>query len=133
MSTEAIIQQLRACFSEVQPSVLAAYLYGSHARGEARPGSDVDVALLLKPEHAAATLVGPIRRIQGELERRLRCEVDVLDLRSAPVDLVHRVLRDGVLLVENDANARIAFEVDARNRYFDLLPYLQEYRRRPVA
>jgi hypothetical protein len=28
---------------------------------------------------------------------------------------------------------RIAFEVDARNRYFDLLPYLREHRRRALS
>jgi hypothetical protein len=45
------------------------------------------------------------------------------------VDLVHRVLRDGVLLLERDRSARIRFEVRARNDYFDLLPHLRRYRR----
>ncbi len=49
-------------------------------------------------------------------------------LNRAPADLVHRILRDGILLVENDAAARVAFEVNKRNEYFDLLPNLREYR-----
>ena len=48
---------------------------------------------------------------------------------NRPADLIHRVLRDGVLLVDRNPNRRIAFEVRARNDYFDLLPYLTEYRR----
>ena len=56
--------------------------------------------------------------------------VDLVVLNHAPPDLVHRVLRDGVLLLERDRSARIRFEVKARNEYFDLLPYLREYRRR---
>jgi hypothetical protein len=54
--------------------------------------------------------------------------VQVVVLNSAPVDLIHRVLRDSVLLVEKDRSKRIAFEVRARNQYFDLLPILKQYR-----
>jgi hypothetical protein len=46
------------------------------------------------------------------------------------VDLAHRVLRDGLLLLERDRSARIRFEVRARNEYFDLLPHLRRYRRK---
>jgi len=45
------------------------------------------------------------------------------------VDLVHRVLRDSLLLAERDRSARIRFEVRSRNEYFDLLPFLRRYRR----
>ena len=54
-------------------------------------------------------------------------------MNGAPVDLVHRILRDGRLLVERDRSARIAFEVRARNEYFDLLPMLRLYRRGTAA
>jgi len=47
----------------------------------------------------------------------------------APSDLVHRVLRDGRLLVDRDRRARIRFEVAARNRYFDMQPIWRRYRR----
>jgi len=50
-------------------------------------------------------------------------------LNRAPVDLVHRVLRDGILLLDRDPSGRIRFEVRARNEYFDLLPHLRRYRR----
>jgi hypothetical protein len=49
-------------------------------------------------------------------------------MNEAPVDLVHRVLRDGILVCESDRNARVSFEVRSRNEYFDLLPYLRRYR-----
>ena len=55
--------------------------------------------------------------------------VDLVVLDSAPVDLVHRVLRDGRLLYDDDPSMRVRFEVRSRNQYFDLLPYLREYRR----
>jgi hypothetical protein len=49
-------------------------------------------------------------------------------MNTAPADLIHRILRDGKLLLEADKSCRIAFEVRARNEYFDLLPILQRYR-----
>jgi len=45
-------------------------------------------------------------------------------LNDAPPDLVHRVLRDGRLVLESDRTARVRFEVSARNAYFDVLPTL---------
>jgi hypothetical protein len=48
---------------------------------------------------------------------------------AAPADLVHRVLRDGVLLVDRDRALRVRFEVASRNRYFDMTPVWREYRR----
>lgn len=112
--------------------VICAYLFGSEARGAARPGSDVDVAVLLE-DCAPRSLTGPLTDLRGELERAAGREIDLLDLRTAPPDLVHRVLRDGRLLVERDPTRRIQFEVAARNAYFDLLPHLRRYRRGQAA
>lgn len=47
----------------------------------------------------------------------------------APPDLVHRVLRDGARLVDRDRAKRIRFEVDARNRFFDMQPIWRRYRK----
>ena len=67
--------------------------------------------------------------VAADLERELGVPVDVVILNSAPSDLIHRVLRDSELLVENDRSARIRFEVRARNDDFDLAPVLHAYRR----
>ena len=67
--------------------------------------------------------------LEGELERALGRTVQVVTLETAPPDLVHRVLRDGAIVVDRDRAARVRFEVRARNEYFDILPRLEEYRR----
>jgi predicted nucleotidyltransferase len=110
------------------PQVLVAYLYGSHARGTAHRGSDLDIAVVYA-EPVEPRLGGPLDRLRDAVERACRRSCDLVDARAAPADLVHRILRDGVLLVERDRSARIAFEVARRNEYFDVLPYLREYRR----
>jgi len=110
------------------PGLAAAYLFGSVARGEQRPGSDVDIGLLYEVAPASTLLDQPFRAA-AELESRLGRRVDLVVMNTAPVDLVHRILRDGDLLFQSDPSARIAFEVRARNAYFDLLPILKRYRR----
>jgi hypothetical protein len=127
---EAVIAHLTAALTALDRGLAAAWLFGSAARGEARPGSDVDVAVLLRDD-PEPTLAGLRADLADSLTEALGRPVDLVVLNGAPVDLVHRVLRDGVLLLDRDPSRRIAFEVRSRNAYFDLLPYLREYRRGP--
>ncbi len=110
------------------PGVVAAYLYGSRARGEERPTSDVDLGVLFA-ETPAPKLDNAASRLESRLELALGLVVQVTVINTAPPDLVHRVFRDGVILRDADPGRRIRFEVAARNRYFDLLPHLARYRR----
>jgi predicted nucleotidyltransferase len=119
---------LHEALTPLPEGVVAVYLFGSVARGTASKRSDVDVGLLYQ-KSPPRTYRGQPYLIQADLSERLGRDVDVVVLNDAPVDLVHRVLRDGVLLFDIDKSVRIAFEVRARNEYFDLLPYLEEYRR----
>jgi len=106
------------------------YLFGSLARGEGRPGSDVDVGVLFG-EDPPATLEAPQFAIEARLERLLGLPVQVVALNRAPADLVHRVLRDGRIVLDRDRPTRIRFEVRRRNEYFDLAPIRRLYRGYP--
>jgi predicted nucleotidyltransferase len=123
-----VSDRLREFFASRANGLVAAWLYGSVARGTDTRISDVDVAVLyrLAPERSFEGL--PLV-LEGDLEKLLRRKVQVVALNDAPADLVHRVLRDGELLLDVDRSARIAFEVRARNDYFDLEPLRREYRR----
>jgi hypothetical protein len=67
--------------------------------------------------------------LADELAGAVDRPVHLVVLNRAPVDLIHRVLRDGILLMDRDPSTRICFEVRARDEYFDLLPRLRRYRR----
>ncbi len=120
--TEALVRR---------PDVLAAWLYGSEARGSARASSDVDVAVLLA-EPPAPGLEGCRFDLAGDLTEACGRVVDLVVLDRASADLVHRVLRDGVLLVERDRSRRIAFETRRRAEYLDLAPVRRAVRRLAV-
>lgn len=120
--------RLRAVL-EREPTVKAAWLFGSVARGTAGPTSDVDVAILTGHAARPRSLDDLPLDLEAELTRALGQTVQVVIVDHAPSDLVHRVLRDGALLLDRDPSLRVRFEVAARNRYFDMQPIWQEYRR----
>ena len=131
MDASSAVERLRRAFRGRERGVAAVYLFGSVARGERRPGSDLDVAVLLEPAPERGTFESLRLDLRAELESELGRDVDLVVLNHAPPDLAHRVLRDAVLIIEPDPSARVRFEVRARNEYWDLKPYLDEYRRTP--
>jgi predicted nucleotidyltransferase len=108
------------------PHVSTAWLYGSQARGTARATSDFDVAVLWDDPSCPAELAFDL---EAALCASLGREVQVVIAHRAPADLIRRVLRDGILLVDRDRSARIAFEVRKRNEYFDMVPTWRRIRR----
>ncbi len=118
---------LREFFAHHGQGIACVYLFGSRARGNAHAGSDTDVAVLYA-QNPPPGLRGLALDLADDLQKALCAPVDLVVLNRASPDLIHRVLRDGILVCEYDPAARVRFEVDARRRYFDLLPYLHEYR-----
>jgi uncharacterized protein len=131
MSEPPTADQLRSLLASAPPEVVAAYLFGSTARGTATPSSDVDLALLLR-KLPPPTLDGRLLDYEGAIERALGRPAQIVILNDAPPDLAYRVLRDGHLLLERDRAARLHFEVRTRNLYFDLLPLVTRYRKRAL-
>jgi predicted nucleotidyltransferase len=83
------------------PSVLAALLFGSRARGSAAEGSDFDIAILAEQPLTLEELEG----IAAELAAALGVpadKIDVVDLQAAPNELLYKVIRDGKLLYASD-------------------------------
>lgn len=126
-----IERRLVRYFEDRPGDVAAVYLFGSVARGTAGLASDIDVGVLLRSAPPPTLEALPLE-VEAELEAELGAPVQVVLLNTAPPDLVHRVLRDGRLLVDRHPSARITFEVWARNEYFDVEPYLRRYRRTGV-
>lgn len=97
--------------------IAVAYLFGSAARDESGPGSDLDLAIVLTTE-----VPEPLRyraRLMEELARASSTAVDVVFLSDAPPELAGRVVREGKLLLSHDESARVRFETEALRRYFD--------------
>jgi uncharacterized protein len=108
-------------------SVAALYLFGSHARGTAGRMSDIDLGVLFDVAPSRTIDAYPVDLIDA-LISVFGQPVDVVVLDHASPDLVHRVLRDGRLLVNRNPSRRVSFEVQKRNEFFDIQPFLRRYR-----
>jgi uncharacterized protein len=113
---EAAISRLAGALDS--PEVVAAFLFGSQARGTAGPLSDVDVAIL----HAD----GLNQRERLDLRLALAAdagatlgtqEIDVVLLNGAPPLLRHRVLRDAIPLVDRTPDVTRRFRETTERDY----------------
>ena len=122
MNADNLIERVRSVLA-LRPEVLEAYLFGSHARDEAQPHSDVDVAV-----YVSAILDAPFgyeAELATELSRALATDgVDVVVLNRAGPVLYHRVLRDGVRVLARDLPATTGREGQALSRYCDYVGQL---------
>ncbi|MDP1738113.1 MAG: nucleotidyltransferase family protein [Caulobacter sp.] len=98
MTREDVLQVLRDHEAELrEQGVIHAALFGSLARGEAGPKSDIDVAIRFDPD-APITLwgyAGLKRRVSGML-RGFKRKVDVIDLDGMSPYVRPSVERDAI-------------------------------------
>jgi predicted nucleotidyltransferase len=110
---EAIFKAARDAVLDALPDVLAVYVYGSFARGEDWPGSDLDVAVLLPP----GLLIPDVLGLISDISQRVHRDVDLVDLRRAGDVLRREVLDSGRLLYQADSEQVLAWEASALTRY----------------
>ena len=109
---------------EAYPEVVAAWLFGSVARGEARPDSDLDLGIVLRRRgDTALDHHRRLRALAADLETVSEGRtIDLVVLESQGPIFCHRVLSEGRLVHDADRERRIDFESDTHVRYFDFLP-----------
>jgi predicted nucleotidyltransferase len=103
--------------------VTVAYLFGSRAEGRARPDSDHDVAVLFGRDDLP---LDATERLAADLAAVLGTRVDVVDLARAGLELRGRVAEAGRLLYSADDAVRVRFEVDARMRWIEFRPVVEQ-------
>jgi uncharacterized protein len=112
-------------FGAAEAAVLLVYLFGSRASGQAGPGSDYDLGMLLA---RGADSPAQRARLAHELTVILGgSEVDVVFLNQTPPELAFAVIQ-GRLMYERDLSTRVEYEAQVMSRYCDYLPYLRAQR-----
>lgn len=109
MTSHTITQLL----TEQLPQVIAIYQFGSRARGEARPTSDIDLAVLARHPIPAERLFD----VAQDLALTLHHDVDLVDLRAVPTVMRMQVLSTGQRLGTTDNQAAAEFEMYAYADY----------------
>jgi len=99
------------------PELKLAVLFGSTARGQARPKSDVDLGILLDPYSPDLRF-----RVEAELGRAAGRPVDVVLLDDAPSLLRFEIAREGILLFQREDHFWTNFKARAMVDWWDWAP-----------
>ena len=120
--SQAEHSQLAAAAARVfaaEPSVIAAYLYGSAARGE--PARDLDVAVLFDAK-VDPRVLEPLAAALQAAGAPSGPEIDLRPLNHAAPRFQVTVLKEGKLLFERDREARLAHEAHFMSLWADFRP-----------
>lgn len=118
-SIEDIIKSLSTVF-ERYGSIRFAYLFGSVAKGEVAPLSDIDVAVYLSNVDPGA-LFDIKLSLYGDICRALnRNDVDLVVLNTVANNmLIEDIIRHGVVIYDRDIEAREDYEVTSLHQAID--------------
>lgn len=113
---------------EKDSEVLFAYLFGSSVYHDEVFGNDIDVAVYLK----TLDMMGYLEK-EEELTAALvtsfhNDRIDLRILNVSPFLLQYNVIKEGLPIFVRDERQRVGFEITVMNRFFELKPYLDEYR-----
>jgi len=97
--TTRLLEKLRKIFTRY-PEVSVAYLYGSYARGEEGPLSDIDIAIVMKSKE---NLVNLLADIAGELKLP-EDKISITDLLLVDPLLRLKILSEGLEIVNRGIN-----------------------------
>jgi len=101
-----IIETIKA-----HPSVIAIfYLFGSHARGDATPLSDIDIAVIME---------NPSSEDEAEIGSLASPQIDVVLFHRLPLHIKHEVFRYGKEIFVRDEEKLLEIKLKVMSKYPD--------------
>ena len=108
--------------AEQDPEVLAVILFGSRARGESAPDSDVDICLVLEPRSYS-----DLELSKKKLDYLAEFDLDIHIYQQLPLYIRHRVLKEGKVLFCRDEEALYDLAFRTIREYEDFKHIYREY------
>lgn len=113
-------EQIKPILGELmRDEVEAIYLFGSYARGNAKPTSDIDICVL--------TGRNIPKQVKEEILSNSSRGVDISIFWDLPPTIRFRVLKEGKLLYKKDEIGLQRIKVDTLKSYLDIQPRIKKY------
>jgi predicted nucleotidyltransferase len=125
-----MLDALRQALAD-DPRIAYALVFGSTARAEAGPHSDLDVAIGLAEGVRPDAL--ELGALVAKLEDAAGRPVDLVLLEEAPPGLAYRIFRDGRPILERDRDALVQRKARAILEYLDFQPIEELFTRGVLA
>ena len=121
-----IIKEINKYFAD-KKNISTIYLFGSFAKNFNRKDSDIDIAVLFKKNLGEHERFNLVLEFALELENILGKKIDIIDIENADPFFIHQIMLDKIIVIDNDTERRVSFEVDKRRTFFDMQPFYELY------
>jgi hypothetical protein len=128
---KVILRELIDAHDILSEGLTAVYVFGSHARGEEKEKSDIDIAFVFEDSFYKAGPFGAFQEAEllaSEIGARMGMPVDTTVLNGASLTFAYNVIRDGACIYERNMGERIMYEINMENKYQDFFPFVRELR-----
>ncbi len=113
----------------LKKDMMFAYIFGSFISKDEI--NDIDIGVYINDVEEGTILKYELE-LECELEAIIRIPVDVRIINNAPISFVYNILRNKVLILDNDKDLRSDFEGLIYKKYFDIQYLRNEYLREIV-
>jgi predicted nucleotidyltransferase len=125
-ATEKIPEMLDAVSED--RDVIALYVFSGLARGQLKPLSDLDVAVIVSSMLTNTERFEKHLQLLSSLNQLFGTdEIDLVLLNDAPLRFAHSILRDGKLLFCRDFKVLVDFAENFRRSYLDFRYYRDRF------
>lgn len=109
-----------------QPNVIAAYLFGSAARGQTHPKSDVDIGVVVSD--VAGIDYGELCFKIGGVVSRKEVDLRIVVLKKTSPVFLYNLIKENLCLYAKSEKERVQFETQALRRFYDSARIRKIYR-----
>jgi len=107
--------------------IILAYLFGSQAKGEIGPMSDIDIAVLWNKDEKEKLKKSLL--LQSQIKERLQAEnIEAGSLNDQALSFCYNVIKDGICIFGKEKD-RVEYETSILNEYLDFSYLAEEYNR----
>ena len=103
------MEKILTCIKE-HPKVVAVYLFGSYAKGEEKPISDIDIAVILK---------SPDKKDEADIGSLYSEKIDVVLFHRLPLHIQYEVFKYGKELFVKDEDYLLEIKLRVLREYLE--------------